>query len=226
MHKFNMSFVYSWIDILDLNQPFSWIAEIWEPFKMKLIWGLQSWTLLPLPKAPGCTWTLSNGCASPQADVAPLPSPSRWVDLQAATRAVSWQPCWHAPYNYNFRRGQIKRLRIIFVPFCDAYSCKNGLKRLQVIKRYFPVHAFWRLEVCEPTNSARWDLLCQWHESLLRNVTINFKLKSLSEGNLRTASGPDLDTKTLICITNFQAILQLQLPTFRPELPYQKRTCH
>ena len=27
---------------MDLNQPFSWSAEFWEPFKMKLIWGLQS----------------------------------------------------------------------------------------------------------------------------------------------------------------------------------------
>ena len=48
MHKFNMSFcvsfLYSWIDILNLNQPFNWKAEIWEPFKIKLIWGLQSWT--------------------------------------------------------------------------------------------------------------------------------------------------------------------------------------
>ena len=37
MHKFNMSFVfsflYSWIDVLDLKQR----AEIQEPFKMKLI---------------------------------------------------------------------------------------------------------------------------------------------------------------------------------------------
>ena len=39
------SFLYSSIDVLDLNQPFSWRAENWEPFKMKLIWGLQSWTL-------------------------------------------------------------------------------------------------------------------------------------------------------------------------------------
>jgi hypothetical protein len=51
MHKIDMifciSFLYSWIDVLDLNQPFSWSADIWEPFKMKLIWGLQSWTLVP-----------------------------------------------------------------------------------------------------------------------------------------------------------------------------------
>ena len=53
MHKFNMSYVlYSWIDVLNLNQLFNWRAEIWEPFKMKLIWGLQSWILIPicLPK--------------------------------------------------------------------------------------------------------------------------------------------------------------------------------
>ena len=50
MHKFNTSFVfhflYSWIDVLDLNQPFNWRVEIWEPFKMELKWGLQSWTLV------------------------------------------------------------------------------------------------------------------------------------------------------------------------------------
>ena len=28
-----------------MNQFFSWRAEIWEPFKMKLIRGLESWTL-------------------------------------------------------------------------------------------------------------------------------------------------------------------------------------
>ena len=44
-YVFCISFLYSWIDVLDLNQPFNWTAEIWEPFKMKLIWGLQSWTL-------------------------------------------------------------------------------------------------------------------------------------------------------------------------------------
>ena len=49
MHKFNMSLIFyfyilrltSWV----WTDPFNWIAEIWEPFKMKLIWGLQSWTL-------------------------------------------------------------------------------------------------------------------------------------------------------------------------------------
>ena len=39
-----VSFLYYWIDILDSNQPFIWKAEIWEPFKMKLIRGLRSWT--------------------------------------------------------------------------------------------------------------------------------------------------------------------------------------
>jgi len=53
MHKFNMNYVFhfylnSWIDVLDLNQPFNWRSEFWEPFKMKLIWGLQSWTLITL----------------------------------------------------------------------------------------------------------------------------------------------------------------------------------
>ena len=46
MHNFTMSFVfyflYSWIDVLDLNQPFNWRAEIREPFKMKLIRGLHT----------------------------------------------------------------------------------------------------------------------------------------------------------------------------------------
>ena len=31
---------------LGFTRPFNWIAKIWEPFKMKLIWGLQSWTLI------------------------------------------------------------------------------------------------------------------------------------------------------------------------------------
>ena len=44
-YEFCISFLYSWIDVLHLNQPSKWSAEIWEPFKMKLIWGLQSWTL-------------------------------------------------------------------------------------------------------------------------------------------------------------------------------------
>ena len=39
------SFLYSWINVLDLNQPFNLRVEIWEPFKMKLIWGLQFSTL-------------------------------------------------------------------------------------------------------------------------------------------------------------------------------------
>ena len=43
-YEFSISFRYSWTDFLDLDQPFNWKAEIWEPFKMKLIWGLQSWT--------------------------------------------------------------------------------------------------------------------------------------------------------------------------------------
>ena len=43
---FQISFLYSWIDILDLNQLFNRSAEMWAPFKMKLIWGLQSWPLI------------------------------------------------------------------------------------------------------------------------------------------------------------------------------------
>ena len=52
MHKFKMGFVFrfyilgltSWIWTSPLN---NWSAcEIWEPFKMKLVWGLQSWALL------------------------------------------------------------------------------------------------------------------------------------------------------------------------------------
>ena len=39
----------SWI----WTNPLNWRAEIWEPFKMKLIWGLQSWTL--------CGWAISFG---------------------------------------------------------------------------------------------------------------------------------------------------------------------
>ena len=51
-YEFCISFLYSWIDVLDSNQPFDWGAKIWEPFKMKLIWGLQSWPL--------CTITLQK----------------------------------------------------------------------------------------------------------------------------------------------------------------------
>ena len=40
------SFLYSWIEVLDLNQPFKCSIEIWEPFKMFLTWGIQSWTLV------------------------------------------------------------------------------------------------------------------------------------------------------------------------------------
>ena len=51
MHTFNTSFLFhSYIlgltYIMDLNQPFNWRAEIWQPFIMKLIWGLQSWPLV------------------------------------------------------------------------------------------------------------------------------------------------------------------------------------
>ena len=69
MHGFNMSFVFhflcSWINILDLNRRFNWRADIWEPFKMKFIWGLQSWTLgvpykvyahVPMTKYNTRTW--------------------------------------------------------------------------------------------------------------------------------------------------------------------------
>ena len=35
-------FLYSWIHVLDLNQPFNRSTKIQEPFKMKLVWGLQS----------------------------------------------------------------------------------------------------------------------------------------------------------------------------------------
>ena len=45
-YEFCISFLFSWLDILNLNQPFSWRVEVWEPFKMKLIWGLQSRTLV------------------------------------------------------------------------------------------------------------------------------------------------------------------------------------
>ena len=48
-HEFCILFLYSWIDVLVLNHPFTWRAKIWEPFKMKLIWGLQSWTLIWRP---------------------------------------------------------------------------------------------------------------------------------------------------------------------------------
>ena len=44
--SFCIAFLYSWIDVLDLNQPCNWKAKIWEPFKMELIWGLQSWPLI------------------------------------------------------------------------------------------------------------------------------------------------------------------------------------
>jgi hypothetical protein len=44
-YEFCISFPYSWIDVLNLNQPFNWTAEIWQPFKMKLIWELQPWML-------------------------------------------------------------------------------------------------------------------------------------------------------------------------------------
>ena len=40
-----ISFLCARIGTLDLNQPFNGRAKIWEPSKMKLIWGLQSWTL-------------------------------------------------------------------------------------------------------------------------------------------------------------------------------------
>ena len=49
MHRFNMSFVFHFY-ILRLT-PGIWTSpsterlKIWEPFKMKLIWGLQSWPL-------------------------------------------------------------------------------------------------------------------------------------------------------------------------------------
>ena len=39
--------------VLDLNQPFNWKTEIWESFKMKLMWGPQSWTL-HLPSSSRC----------------------------------------------------------------------------------------------------------------------------------------------------------------------------
>ena len=50
MHTLNMSFEFHFY-ILELTswiwtRPFNWKAEIWEPFKMKLIWEVQSWTLL------------------------------------------------------------------------------------------------------------------------------------------------------------------------------------
>ena len=44
-YELRISFLYSSIDVLDLNQPFDWRAQVREPFKMKLIWGLQSWPL-------------------------------------------------------------------------------------------------------------------------------------------------------------------------------------
>ena len=38
--------LYSWIEVLDLIQPFHWGIEIWEPFNMSFTWGIQSWTLV------------------------------------------------------------------------------------------------------------------------------------------------------------------------------------
>ena len=43
-YEFCISFLYFYIDVLNLNQPFNWTAQIWKPFKMKLIRRLQSWT--------------------------------------------------------------------------------------------------------------------------------------------------------------------------------------
>jgi hypothetical protein len=48
LYEFCISFLYPWIDVLNLNQLLNIRAEIWEPFKMKLIWGLQSWTLIAM----------------------------------------------------------------------------------------------------------------------------------------------------------------------------------
>ena len=45
MYALCISFLYFCIEILDLNYPFNWRPKICEPFKMKLIRGLQSWTL-------------------------------------------------------------------------------------------------------------------------------------------------------------------------------------
>ena len=44
-----VSFSYSWIDVLDLNQP----------FEMELIWGLQPWTLI-CARLNVQDWSLSN----------------------------------------------------------------------------------------------------------------------------------------------------------------------
>ena len=45
-HNLIMSFVFHFYILIRLNEPFTWRTEMWEPFKMRLIWGLQSWTLL------------------------------------------------------------------------------------------------------------------------------------------------------------------------------------
>ena len=44
-YEFCISFLSFWIDVLELKQSFNWRVEIWEPFKIKLMWELQSWPL-------------------------------------------------------------------------------------------------------------------------------------------------------------------------------------
>ena len=39
-YEFCISFLYFWIDLLDLNQPFNWRTEIWEPSKWNLYEGV------------------------------------------------------------------------------------------------------------------------------------------------------------------------------------------
>ena len=104
--SFDISLLYSWIDVLDLNQPFNWRAKIWEPFKMRLIWGLQYWPLLLLPH--------------PKKLELELVWPS-WPRTQNTNRQELWMVL-HTTYNKHI--GYSFKVYNVCAAILDSYGCQ------------------------------------------------------------------------------------------------------
>jgi hypothetical protein len=77
-----ISHIFSWINVLDMNRPFNW-----KRFKMKLIWGLQSWTLdrhLPPILHRKVTWEIHQKDRSKDGDRVPEAPEARMITCQCS----------------------------------------------------------------------------------------------------------------------------------------------
>ena len=133
MHKFGISFLYSWIYVLDLNQPLKWRAEIWEPFKMKLIQGIQSWTLLEGdPRwVSMVSWFVRHFSKDPE------------------THNLAWDG-WHKVDKVNVNTFSLVDSSRWWIRALEAWAgsnCKSGLKDLKPLKSGLRKALIWVSEL-------------------------------------------------------------------------------